>query len=285
MLANDTATSRIAGKVNSLISNILVPIDFSKRCAQAATFAVGLARQLDAKVTLLHVERPIEDDHYWNRETARWAKEELARILPEFSRDSNVQRVVSMHPSIANGILRFSYEHDFDLIAMPTHGYGAIRKALLGSVTATVLRAAPCPVWTSSQPRMHLDPKHPNLQRILCAVNSATEVDPTSAADGSKALSWAAELASVLDARLYVAWSRESLSETREQIDRLEDAFDISAETVTEPGNVPDALRHTAAQLRSDLLVVSREFGNPLEESRLDTYEVVRESPCPVVSM
>lgn len=93
-------------KARAVISNVLVPVDFSKRCARAASFAIGLAHHFHAKVTLFHVEKPFEDDHYWTHETARWAKEQLASFLPESVRDPNVQRIIRMHPNIANGILR-----------------------------------------------------------------------------------------------------------------------------------------------------------------------------------
>lgn len=96
---------------------------------------------------------------------------------------------------------------------------------------------------------------------------------------------WASHLASELSGSLYVAWSPESASETREEVDRLERAYQISAEQVAAAGNVPRALHRAAAAIRSDVLVISRNFGAATEESGLDMYQVVRESPCPVVSM
>lgn len=281
MLAIDKYTVNEENEAGALISNVLVPVEFSKRCARAASFAVGLARHFQAKVTLLHVEKTFEDDLYWNFETARWAKEQLANFLPEHSRDSNVRRIVEMHPNIANGILRFAYEHDIDLIVMPTHGYGAIRKAMLGSVTSTVLRGAPCPVWTSSHADLAPATNPLKPERILCAVNSVAE----DTREASRALSWASQLASESNAKLHVVWSRQGLSETREQVDRLERTYPISAETVIDAGSVPDALRCVATRMQSGLLVVDRDFGRSQEEPGLDVYQIVRESPCPVVSM
>jgi universal stress protein A len=43
------------GAQQPLISRILVPIDFSNRCAAALDHAVALARQVNANLTLLHV--------------------------------------------------------------------------------------------------------------------------------------------------------------------------------------------------------------------------------------
>ncbi len=271
-------------KAAPLISNILVPVYFSKRSARAASFALRLAHRFDAKVTLLHVEKPIEGDTYWTIETARWAKEQIAHLLFETKGRSDVQRIVSLNSDIAEEILRVAANTGADLIVMPTRGAGAIRRALLGSVAAKVLRDATCPVWTSAH--VELEPTTNPLKpaRILCAANSVTD-DARSVTRDSRALMWASHLASELSGSLYVAWSPESASETREEVDRLERAYQISAEQVAAAGNVPRALHRAAAAIRSDVLVISRNFGAATEESGLDMYQVVRESPCPVVSM
>ena len=271
-------------KAAPLISNILVPVNFSKRSARAASFALRLAHRFDAKVTLLHVEKPIEGDTYWTIETAPWAKGQIAHLLFETKGRSDVQRIVSLNADIAEEILRVAANTGADLIVMPTRGAGAIRRALLGSVAAKVLRDATCPVWTSAH--VELEPTTNPLKpaRILCAANSVTD-DARSVTRDSRALMWASHLASELSGSLYVAWSPESASETREEVDRLERAYQISAEQVAAAGNVPRALHRAAAAIRSDVLVISRNFGAATEESGLDMYQVVRESPCPVVSM
>ena len=51
--ANETS------KAAPLISNILVPVNFTKQGPRTASFALRLARRFDAKTTLLHVEKPI----------------------------------------------------------------------------------------------------------------------------------------------------------------------------------------------------------------------------------
>ena len=271
-------------KAAPLMSKILVLVNFSKRSTRAASFALGLARRFDAKITLLHVEKPIEGDTFWTIETARWAKEQMAHLLFESKGKVDVQRIVSLNFDIAGEILRVAASTGTDLIVMPIRGAGTIRRALLGSVAAKVLRDATCPVWTTAH--VELEPTTNPLKpvRILCAANSGTE-DVSSVTKDSRILSWASHLASVLSGSLYVAWSPESASETREEVDQLEREYQISAEQVAEAGNVPSALRRVAAAIRPGVLVVGRNFGKSPEESGLDMYQVVRESPCPVVSM
>ena len=283
LMIHENETNEVR-KASPLISNILVPVNFSKRSTGAASFALRMARRFDARVTLLHVEKPIEGDTFWTVETVRWAKEQMVNLLLESKGKADVQRIVSLHSDIAGEILRVADTTGADLIVMPTRGAGTIRRALLGSVAARVLRDSSCPVWTSVN--MEFEPITNPLTpvRILCAANPVTD-DSRSVTKDSRVLSWASQLASELGANLYVAWSPEGASETREEIDRLESAYQISAEQVASTGDVPDALRRASAAIRADLLVVGRNFERSPEQPEFDMYQVVRESPCPVVSM
>lgn len=283
LILHENETSEV-NKAAPLITNILVPVNFSRRSSRAASFALRLARRFDAKITLLHVEKPIEGDAYWTVETVLWAKEKIAGLLLESKGKADVQRIVSLNSDIAEEILRVAATTGADLIVMPTHGAGSIRRALLGSVAAKVLRDATCPVWTGAH--VDLEPATNPLKpaRILCAANSVTDGYGSVAKD-SRVLSWASHLTSELRGSLYVAWSPEAAPETRREVDRRERTYQISAEQVAAAGNVPDALRHAAAATQADLLVIGRNFERSGEEPAFDMYQVVRESPCPVVSM
>jgi len=76
-------------------------------------------------------------------------------------------------PAIVIG--EYAEEHEIGLIAMPTHGYGAFRRALLGSVTAKVLHDAKIPVWTAAHAPEPSHRAHPQPRHILCAVNLRPE--------------------------------------------------------------------------------------------------------------
>ena len=49
-------------------------------------------------------------------------------------------------------ILQYASGNDIDLIVMGTHGRGAVKHMLLGSVAEKVVRKAPCPVLTVRHP-------------------------------------------------------------------------------------------------------------------------------------
>ena len=79
----------------------------------------------------------------------------------------------------ATQILDYAHTQSFDLIALPTHGYGAFRRLFLGSVTAQVLRGATCPVWTG----VHMEhlPRLEDIsfKKILCAIDLGSQSCPT----------------------------------------------------------------------------------------------------------
>ena len=49
-------------------------------------------------------------------------------------------------------ILEYAKEANIDLIVMGTHGHTGLAHVLLGSVTAKIVRQAPCPVLTVRHP-------------------------------------------------------------------------------------------------------------------------------------
>lgn len=259
------------------LSKILVPIEFSDRCADFAGFAVSFARRFHAKVTLLHVEKSFEVDPYGTIEDVRRIKEQMISFLPQSVGDPNVRLTIHVSPDVADEILSTAVGIRPNLIVMPTHGYGRIRRALIGSITDRVLRDAPCPVWTAA----HTVPIWPaewlNPRRILCAVDSLPE--------GSGVLSWASHLASELNVELCVAWSEKSVSETRREIESAAQKYQVDAETVIESKNTPATLRRAVEEMRAELLVVGRNAWKSSAEARSDIYRIIREAPCPVVSI
>jgi nucleotide-binding universal stress UspA family protein len=138
------------------MTHILVGVDGSERSKKAAHFAVDLARQTGAKVTVLmvleapdvlpiapfdafvvtHNPKPGEV-----LERARKALDEFAGALPS----GQVDRLVDIgHP--ADCILRQASEIGADHIVVGARGLSAGTRWLLGSVSDRVVHHARCPV-------------------------------------------------------------------------------------------------------------------------------------------
>jgi nucleotide-binding universal stress UspA family protein len=144
--------------VPSLFHQILVGIDFSQASMIAFGYALSLAEEADAHLTVLHVtEIP--------RELARWADEEregkkyveqwrayaLGRLRPIVPDAARVychvkERVETGEPYRA--ILRVAAEEHAELIVIGTHAQGIVERTFVGSTAQHIVRQAVCPVLT-----------------------------------------------------------------------------------------------------------------------------------------
>ena len=79
------------------------------------------------------------------------------------------------------------------------------------------------------------------------------------------------------------AMLRQAAQERTEQIQLR---AGTAAEVVLEPGPVAEVVRHISISQKADLVVIGRhENAGLLGRLRGNAYAVVRESPCPVVSV
>ena len=233
----------------ALLSNILVPVEFSPRCHGSAQYAEALAARFHCNLTLLHVVIP-PSSSYAAPDVAAYSsivgldsgilEQAQARLdaFPITAPGCESPARVLLEGDPASTIVQYARDGAFDLIVMPTHGYGPFRRFLLGSVTVKVLRQAHCPVWTG--PHMESAPAFDSLsfRNILCALD----------AEGASrsVLDWAAAFARQFEAQLHI-----------------------------ETGEVPLTVWHAAQRLHADLLVIARAHA----------YSVLRESPCPAVAV
>jgi len=75
-------------------------------------------------------------------------RREIERSRERIGQDGPVRvyPVIRQGKSPAEEIVRYAEEIDADLVVLGTRGFGAIRRALIGSVASMVGRLAPCPV-------------------------------------------------------------------------------------------------------------------------------------------
>jgi nucleotide-binding universal stress UspA family protein len=288
------------------LGKILLPIDFSERCRVAVRHpAPFLAKHFGSEVTVLHVLPPyigvggaelgmmLSEDLITEMKVN--ARRDVDSFLSEELRELSVKRVL-LEGDPAQEIIKFAHSEHSDLIMVPTHGYGPFRRLLLGSVTSKVLHDADCPVWTG----VHLE-REPSdgpmaLGHILCAI----DLGPHSA----KTLDWANQLAAECGSRLtmvhvvasldprtqeyYFApeWRKYLIDRAREDTDKLQQTVGVRAEVDLEVGDVAKSVCFVAQHRKADLLVIGR--GSPagvFGRFRTNAYSIIRQSPCPVVSV
>jgi nucleotide-binding universal stress UspA family protein len=286
------------------IHRIVFPIDFSERSRGAAKYARTLACYFHADLLLLHILSAghvqaggiemtpalLED---WHDILYKERKAQLDQFaIDEFDGAPTQGVILTTDP--ASGIVKYAHAENASLIVMPTHGYGPFRRFLLGSVTAKVLHDADCPVFTGT----HME--HPPAQEeglfrnILCA----TDLGPQS----EKIVSWTTSVAEQLKAQLSIVHavpfvcadsaaldplSVAALSnEPKERITKLQDKVGRRAAVIIEYGDPVKVIGGIARARRADLVVIGRhESAGVRGRLREQAYAIIRESPCPVVSV
>ena len=285
------------------LAKILMPVDFSERSLGAARYAKTLADHFHSELTLLHVLTPphyefgaleiggsMLTELYANR--GAQVEKELETFLADELKDVAARRVV-LEGDPARQIVDYAHEQNTGLIVMPTHGYGPFRQFILGSITAKVLHDADCPVWTG----VHLEeaPQEESMtfRNIVCAIDLGPQSCQT--------LEWAIGMQKEFGARLTVIhaatcsqdnaqgdgqWRREMEEAVRQDMARLQQRFGTEAELLVEPGDPPKVVCQTAANQNADLLVIGRgSAGGVFGRLRTNAYAIIRQSPCPVVSV
>lgn len=144
----------VPGDVTSF-GHILVPLDGSTLSATILEPAAEVARAAGARITLAHVVSSsavlgtrifplLPDDVAPAIEKAHAYLEGVAVELREEGLEVAVH--VEEHDAPGRAIAGIAEKLDADLIALATHGYGGLKRALLGSVADKVLRSSPLPL-------------------------------------------------------------------------------------------------------------------------------------------
>lgn len=135
---------------------IVFPTDFSTSSDAALEHAAGLARDMGARLLIVHVEEPPlayggGEMYYGVPEPDRSAIEKmLGKVKPHTAEVPYEHHLLIGSP--ADEIVRFADEQSADLIVMGTHGRSGLRRMLMGSVAEAIVRRANCPVFTFKQP-------------------------------------------------------------------------------------------------------------------------------------
>ena len=136
--------------------NIVAAIDFSETSGEVVRTALALVRD-DGHVCLLHavphaiqtpwvVDASGADVNELQRQWVAEAEMQLITLAATMRLDPRRVSVEVLVGPAAFEIVRHAGERGADLIVVGSHGRGALRRFLLGSVAERVLREAGCPV-------------------------------------------------------------------------------------------------------------------------------------------
>ncbi len=281
------------------VRKILLPTDFSPCCETAREHAAVIAARTRAELHLLHIQVLHADQFGWptspmlgdyEAEIAAAARKHMKTFASELQ-----DPVIQAHEqdrSAGPAILDYAAAHDIDLIVMGTSARKGLARWFLGSEANTVVRGAHCPVLVAGRDQ-HLSEQ--GYRTILAATDFSDSA--------TLALSQAAELAALNDARLLVAHVVEDypvppyydLDEARERQDAAAAALDslvagqplaVPAETMIAVGRPYQQICRIAAESGAELIVMGVAGLGGFERLMLGstTDRVLRSAPCPVLA-
>jgi nucleotide-binding universal stress UspA family protein len=146
------------------LSHLLIPLDGSEFASAVIPHAVTLAALTRAEITLLSVVDPMlaaASEAIGDADALQIAPRATDDVEGEVVLDSvflertarslrarglAVRTAVVAERQPARAIVDYAAQHAVDLIAMTTHGRGAVRRLFAGSVADGVLRTAPTPI-------------------------------------------------------------------------------------------------------------------------------------------
>lgn len=272
-----------------LINKILFPVDFSDSCLAAARYVEALAGRFEAKIRLLHIVT--RGEHTLPEELLPLRRAELDAYLASELKYFSVERVCTIGEKPASAIIEAAENWDPDLVMMPTHGLGTFTRLFLGSVTAEILRELKCPVWTTVHSEAPIPLEEIHMRKVLCALDLSDR--------SPYVLEWAAALAAEYQACLGIVHAtrpmpqplisvglenelnRSVVAEARQEIDSLRFTAGVQETPVfIETGDSAEVIARAQKNFNADLLVIGRHQSGPE-----DAFAILRDSPCPVVSI
>jgi nucleotide-binding universal stress UspA family protein len=282
------------------IHNVLIATDFSSYSNLALNFGLELAHDYRAAAYVVSVI-PTDEILLAGPDVYCAAKDATRRDLLELKTaltqscslvEGKDYHLFMLEGSVAEALLDFAIARKIDLIVVATHGRSGLGKVLMGSVAEKVFRQSPVPVLTIG-PHVH-QPAHRKAPR-----NILVPVDLTAASE--RALRYAAALSRehkasltllhVLSSAVVKGASDRGAIEKGTNV-KLAELMARAAPGVefsmrVEAGRVETTILEMADRLKADLLVMGvRPWTGILDRLMWPhAYEVVRESPCPVVTV
>jgi nucleotide-binding universal stress UspA family protein len=280
---------------------ILFPIDYSEPCKEVVPYVRDILSHYSAELTLLHawgpanlgfIDLPMVDPSFLDEARAVEEKR-LALFARESFPGQSVLSITELDDPAA-AIHKVIQDRGADLVMLPTHGRGPLRRLLLGSVTAKVLHDLNVPVWTGT--RSVLAGHNPRVpyRAVVCALNGGDEDVTVLRAAQAIAASYRAQLSLVRVVEMprqtmdidYTRFIQAIMDSADDQMRKLKSTLGIDAPQCVIQANVADGVSQTAIRAEADLIITGRGHAHG-RVSRIwsHLYEIVRESPCPILSV
>jgi len=170
--ANRAASRRVS------IRNILIPVDFSHHAELAAQVGVALARRLGVSARLLYavevtssIDVDPEDQEHFEASVTSWSEDAMNRLVGQLD-DDDVELSGTVERGAVNPtLLAAATSPPASLIVIGSSGRSEAEPLHLGSVTARLIREAPCPVLVLRASHAKRLPKDGAFHRPLVTID------------------------------------------------------------------------------------------------------------------
>lgn len=133
------------------VRRLIVPLDGSKRAESIVWWSIRLAQLLRAKLVFLHVyPNGKETPRDWNEKTYEALSARMTRIAQSLCKQGVHAEFKLQRGDAAERILNYA-DRD-DLILTTTHGFGGVKRWILGSVAEKLVHAGTVPVLVYKTP-------------------------------------------------------------------------------------------------------------------------------------
>ena len=136
-----------------IFSKVLVAIDGSEKCMDAAEYSICISERYNAQLYALNVIR-VDPDLFISAKMPDYIlemKNESQKYLDKVklkAREKTIQIKTEIIASlnVAGGIVEYAKNKNINLIVIGTRGISGFKKLLIGSVASGVITYAHCPV-------------------------------------------------------------------------------------------------------------------------------------------
>ena len=281
---------------------ILFPVDYSEPCRAVIPYVQEMACHFSAELTVCHAYAPLSaiahselliTDPGLQEKAHAIEEDRLGQFACQAFASQQVEAIAELgEPGTV--IDRLAEQQRADLVMLATRGHSVMRRFLLGSITSKVLHDVSCAVWTGVGSALLDHPARIPYQSIVCALDDSQEAEGVLRAAASLASAYRAQLWIVHVVPTPPAYPDVDLEEHTKQLTEASQIRlrELKAKlAVDAPHTVIDALlaegiHHEVVRRKADLLVTGR--GHSIGTfSRLwsHLYSIIRDSPCPVLSV
>jgi len=275
---------------------ILFPVDFSQPCQSIIPYVNNMTRELSAALIAVHAcggSTEVGSDFrapYPSEESLAIEDSRLREFAAASFRDLRVQCITARGEPLA--VIHKVVQHEgADLIMIPTRGQPLLQRFLHGSVTASVLHDVTAAVWTGVPGNFVEYLPRISFESFVCGLGSGDEAEmilgiAATFADSVHARLSLVNVVETSEELVFSPYKQDLLDKAEDRLRKLKRIVGVDAPHAILDSPTPAGIKHEAIRRNADLLILGRGHAQD-KVSRIwsQLYAIVRESPCPVLSL